>query len=1082
MKKIFISLPGNHFIYLTKLLMIMKLTTFLLLFKLFTVCATGFSQPEKVTLKLSNTGLKELVNEVEKQTQYKFLYRDDEVEDLLVNLDVVNLPLDQVLGKCLEGSRFNYKILENNLIVITANESLQQQQIKGKVVDKSGAALPGVSVVVKGTTLGTTTDNNGDFSLLLPPDAKTLTFSFIGMDSQDVTLGNTTVFNITLAESSINLDEVIVVGYGTQKKSDITGTVASLGQDRLEKLPNVNIAQAIQGSIAGVTITTNSAGANPDIEMLIRGRNSITASTSPLIVVDGVPYSGSLSDVNINDIKSLEVLKDASAAAIYGSRGSNGVILITTKVGTSEKTSINYDAYYSIQSYTNLPDIMDGGEFYNFKQTRWPGAITVSEQAVYDAGPSAWMNWLKLGLRKGHSQQHNLSASGTLNKTTYYISGGLTDVKGLAVNDNNRKLSSRINVDTKLADWFTLGTKTQLTYNNKDGEAPTMDNMFWMNPLTSSLDADGHYLIYPWPEDPFFEHPLAPTLYTNINDSYQISTNNYAIIDFPFIKGLSYRLNTGLLFKFDDDATYRGRNTKAGYEAGGSSFTSRARTNNTVVENILSYTRVFGPHSLFFTGVYSYENHKYSYQDLNASGFPNDVLTWYASAQASLIEPGYDFSQSVLISQMLRFNYSYNSKYLLTLTGRRDGYSGFGAKTKWGVFPSVAVAWNISNENFFAMKDIINDLKLKLSWGLNGNQAVDPYQSISRLGDKNTVFGGVPYPGYVPTVLGQDELGWESTRSVNAGFDIGLLNNRITGTFSAYTRKTTDLLLARSISSVHGITEITQNIGATQNNGIELTVNSRNIVGKDFQWSTSGNFTYNKNKILSLYGILGPDGKEIDDVANDWFIGQPIRVNYNWLWDGTWQLDEADQAASYGTKPGFVKLRDINNDGKIDAADRIIIGQKDPKFTWGMTNSFSYKNFSLDIFVHGVEGVTRHNSLLTDADTYTLARRSTTMKNWWTPDNPTNDWVANADGAEHLGSILGQIYESADFIRIKDVSLSYNFPKKMFGKLGVSRLRLFVTGHNLFTITKWSGLDPELDSQVAIPLQREFVFGINLGL
>ena len=1082
MKKILIPLPGNRFICLTKLFIIMRLSLFLILLKLFTVSAIGFSQAEKVTIKLENAGLKELVNLVEKQTQYKFLYRDDELEDVIINMDVEEMPLDQVLNFCLEGSKFTYKILENNLIVISTNEILQQKKITGVVRDKSGTPLAGVSVVVKGTATGTNTNVDGSFSMELPPEAKILTFSFIGMEPQDVEIGNQTTLNISLKESSINLDEVIVVGYGTQKKSDITGTVASLGQDRLEKLPNVNIAQAIQGSIAGVTITTNSAGANPDIEMLIRGRNSITASTSPLIVVDGIPYSGSLSDVNINDIKSLEVLKDASAAAIYGSRGSNGVILITTKVGTSEKTSINYDAYYSIQDYTNLPEIMNGEQFYNFKQTRWPGAITVSEQAVYDAGPSAWMDWLKLGLRKGHSQQHNLSASGTFNKTTYYISGGLTDVKGLAVNDNNRKLSSRINVDTKLANWFTLGTKTQLTYNNKDGESPTMDSMFWMNPLTSSLDADGHYLIYPWPEDPFFEHPLAPTLYTNVNDSYQISTNNYAIIDFPFIEGLSYRLNTGIRFKFDDDATYRGRNTKAGYEAGGRSFTSRARSTDEVVENILSYTRVFGAHSLFFTGVYSYENHKYSYQDLNASAFPNDVLTWYASAQAKLIVPGNDYSQSVLISQMLRFNYSYNSRYLLTLTGRRDGYSGFGSKTKWGVFPSVAVAWNVSNESFFTMKDIINDLKLKLSWGLNGNQAVDPYQSISRLGDKNTVYGGVPYPGYTPSVLGQDELGWESTRSINAGIEIGLLNNRIIGTVNAYTRKTTDLLLARSISSVHGITEITQNIGATQNRGIELTVSSHNIVGGDFQWSTSGNITYNNNKILSLYGILDADGKEIDDIANDWFIGQPIRVNFDWLWDGTWQLNEADQAASYGTKPGFVKLRDVNNDGKVDATDRVIIGQKDPKFTWGMTNSFSYKNFSLDIFVHGVTGVTRHNSLLTDADTYTLARRSTTLKNWWTPDNPTNDWVANADGAEHLGSILGKIYESADFIRIKDVSLSYNFPKKMFGKLGINRLRLFVTGHNLFTITKWSGLDPELSDQVAIPLQKEFVFGINLGL
>jgi TonB-linked SusC/RagA family outer membrane protein len=974
--------------------------------------------------------------------------------------------------KEIENSEENHNIVEVNL---------QTRNVSGRVTSQEdGLGLPGVNVIEMGTSNGTVTDVQGDYSLGVAEGA-TLVFSSVGYTTTEEVVGNRTVINVNMVTDITALDEIVVVGYGVQKRSDITGTVASLGQERLEMVPNLNIAQAIQGAIPGVMIQTTSAGAQPNQVIMVRGRNSIRASNNPLIVVDGVPYGGNISDLNPNEVESIEILKDASAAAIYGSRGSNGVILITTKTGVPGETRLSYDGYYSIQNYSNLPKPLSGPEFYDFKQTRFPGQITLSEQEVYDAGE--WTDWLSLGLRNGYSHQHNLAASGGLNQTSYYISAGLTQVQGLRLNDDYLRVTTRFNVDTKIADWITLGTRTQLTYDDTSGDPPSMSGIFFHIPLARAFDDDGNLSLIPWPENNE-GNPLQATMYDNTRNSYQVVTNNYAILDFPFITGLSYRINTGVRYRLRDDATYRGRNTLSGLRSGGSSDTQRRQNNNYVVENILSYNRQFGPHNIFATGVTGFEIDKFSGHSTNASQFPHDFLTYYSIAQAEIVSNSYSYDETSLISQMLRLNYSYDSRYLLTLTGRRDGYSGFGSGSKWGVFPSIAVGWNIINEDFFTWDQLFSNLRIRASWGLNGNQAVGAYESISRLSSDDYIDRGVTLAGYRPSRLGQDNLGWEASRTLNFGLDFGVLQDRIVGDLNIYRTNTTDLLLNRTISAVHGITSITQNIGETQNMGIEFSLNSRNIVsqGQGFRWNTMGNFAYVRNEIVSLYGLLDEQGREIDDVANSWFIGHPIRVNYDFKWLGTWQLDEATEAAEWGSQPGFVKLEDVNQDGVLNAEDRQILGQQDPKFLWGMTNSFSYANFRLDVFIHGVHGVTRNLfPYMTDLETFSVIRRNTFKKNWWTPDNPTNDFVMNHLDAEYMSGIRGFLYENASFIRIKDISLSYDF-SNIVRAIGVDRLRFYVTGRNLFTITQWRGLDPELDSQINTPLQREIVFGLNMGL
>jgi len=955
----------------------------------------------------------------------------------------------------------------------------QRVTITGTVTDEGGTPLPGTTVLVKGTMVGATTGSDGKYSVEVSSRTVTLVFSFIGYVAQEVSVQNRSVVDVILKAEITGLDEVVVVGYGTQKKSDITGTVASLPKERLEMAPNLNIAQAIQGSVAGVMIQTTSAGAAPSESIMIRGRNSILASNDPLIVVDGIPYGGYLSDINPNDVRSIEILKDASAAAIYGSRGSNGVILITTKEGIEGKTTISYDGKYSIQSYVKLPDIMDGKEFYDFKMTRLPSGMTQSEQDIYDSGN--WVNWLDLGLRKGNSQQHNIAISGGTQSTKYYIAGSILDVKGLIVNDDFKRYTGRINVDTKIAKWLTFGTRTQLSSDNMSGVAPDMEDLFKRNPLAQAYDENGNLTVTPILDDPLRNNPLETTLFKNTDKAYQVVTNNFAIIDFPFVKGLSYRINTGLRFTVADQGTYRGRDTKTGLDARGSANTARSISNNTVIENILSFTREYGNHNIFATALMSYEGNKYSSNTVSASGFPHDFLSWYSTAQAELVTPGYSYNESSLISQMLRLNYTYSSRYLLTLTVRRDGFSGFGTNSKWGVFPSLAFGWNINNEKFFPWKDLFNELKLRFSYGLNGNQAVGAYESISRLSQENMVALGTSLPGYKPSKLGSDNLGWESSRTMNLGVDFGIFKSRVSGALNLFRTNTSDLLLNRTISAVHGITSITQNIGQTQNDGLELSINSRNIVKKDFTWSTYGNISFIKNKIVSLYGNLDAEGKEVDDIVNNWFIGQPIRVNYGFVFDGVWQTSETAEAALWGTYPGYIKIKDTDGDKKLTSEDRQIIGQRDPKMIWGLTNSFSYRNFTLSIFIHGVQGVTRSNGLMSDLGVTAGVRHNTINKNWWTATNPSNDFWMNHVDAHRMAGVEAAIYESADFTRIKDVSLSYDLPANFVARTGLNKLKIYVTGRNLVTFTNWRGLDPELTGTETIPLQKEFVFGLSLG-
>jgi len=589
-----------------KILLCMKITIALTLVFSLNLSATGFGQ---ISMNEHGKSVKEILSIIENETNYRFFYNDDlKSINSLVDIEISNQNINQVLDKLLASTDFDYKIMDNNLIVIKLKSDQQQLTVKGRITDAAtGEGLPGVSVVVKGTTIGVNTDANGNYSISVPSANSTLEFTYVGYLPQEVLVEGRTTIDLGLAVNVKALEEVVVVGYGTQKKSDITGTVTSLSKDRLEMVPNLNVTQAIMGAVPGVMIETASAGANPEQSIMIRGRASISADNQPLIVVDGIPYGGSMTDINPRDIGSVEILKDASAAAIYGSRGSNGVILITTKEGATGKTTFTYDGKYGVSQFIKEYNLLNGPEFWDFINTRdeTPGKDYVYQTEIDNHNAGISTDWMKLALRKGQSQEHNISVSGGFKDTKFYIGAGLTDIKGVARGDNFKRITTRFNIETKLFDWLAVGTRTQLNYDDASGRDVSWYEAMIANPLGKPYDDNGNYLIYPIPENITIINPLTDLAYDDLDKSYQILTNNYLNVDVPFIKGLTYRLNSGIRTRFTDAASYGGTNTYDGYRYQGTARSSNSVNSNVVLENILNYNRTIGEHTIFLTGLYS---------------------------------------------------------------------------------------------------------------------------------------------------------------------------------------------------------------------------------------------------------------------------------------------------------------------------------------------------------------------------------------------------------------------------------------------------------------------------------------------
>ncbi|MDO9255818.1 MAG: TonB-dependent receptor [Bacteroidales bacterium] len=966
------------------------------------------------------------------------------------------------------------------------NSTTYQQEVTGTVTDaNTGESMPGVSIAVKGTSLGTITDINGKFSLKVTDENSILKFSFIGYIPQEVAVKGRSIINVTLEQDAASLEGVVVVGYGVQKKSDVTGSVVSVNMEKLAERPSTNIVQALQGSMAGLSVSVNGSSADgTSTSMLIRGQNSITASNSPLIILDGVPFNGSMNEINPNDIESLEVLKDASSAAIYGARGSNGVILITTKIGKKGKPKVSYDTYYGLDQISYIPTLMDGSTFY-MRKAEYGESFTNIEQTNYDAGK--YTNWIEEATRTGIKSQHNLSVSGANDVTRYFVSGSLNNVKGIAKNDDFKRYTLRLNLDIQLAKWAKFGTNTSLGYYDRSGVQADFYDAFRMNPLGNAYNEDGTIAMLTW-EDPFYAiNPLNALNYINSDKTKSINTNNYLQIDFPFIKGLSYKLNTGYEYRTWITQTYAGRNTYEGSQSNGKLELSSQFDENWLVENILSYNNTFGKHSVFLTGLYSAQNEKREINTTQGLDFPSDVLTYYQPDKAKTTQSNAVYRESSHLSQMFRANYSYDSRYLFTFTVRHDGYSAFGDGTKYGTFPSFAVGWNITNESFIKSLpklEFVNILKLRLSYGSNGNEAISPYSTLPSLSSLDYLTPDFkPAFGFYPQKLGNPLLGWETTKSFNTGLDFGLWNNRVSGLFEMYWSTTTDLLLDKTISPINGDTYIRENIGETKNNGIEFQVSTVNISKTNFTWKTDLNISHNQTKIVNV-GLTDENGNYIDDIASEWFIGQPIKVNYDYVYDGVWQTgDDIANSAQPTAMPGYIKYKDVNGDSLITTADKQIIGSRDPFIVLGMTNTFTYKNFRLSFLINAVQGITYRNLLYGTGQV--SFRVNSYDKNFWSPTNPTNEYPANVDG--NVNPLSMNFYEDASFIRLQDITFGYRLPENLIKKIFISNAEIFINLKNMATWTKWTGLDPEylsilpINQQRAAPQIKSYIVGAKFS-
>jgi TonB-linked SusC/RagA family outer membrane protein len=987
----------------------------------------------------------------------------------------------------------NHKVLMFLFFSLFFSAAFAQQQVNGRVTS-GDIAINGATVRVKDGAVATITDSTGRFTINAPTGA-TLLISHVGYVEQETKVTTSGTLNVELRPSlSQNMQEVVVVGYGTQRRSDVTGSVASVPKNRFTQLPVTNVMQAIQGAVAGVTVSTTSQIPGRTANVQVRGLNSITANTSPLIVVDGIPLApdASTNDINANDIASMEILKDASAVAIYGVRGSNGVILITTKRGTTGKPIIRYNVYGGVENIINSlhpssPEryVQKWADFRAQNNLNDTSILpNVYERNNYYTGKT--VDWLEEVTQTGTITDHNLSISGGSKDAKYYISGEYLKQRGAVKGYSYQRINIRSNVDVNITDWLSAGTNFFFNNNNSDGGRANFYLAASMSPYGQLYDPNGNYTIYPMFPELLFLNPLLGLTTDRIERSSNVTGSAYAELKPLFVKGLKYRLNASYSYVTGRTGSYQGRSINNQLGTGN---VGNTESKYWIIENILTYNKDWQDHHFDFTGLYSAQEKNYYSSNASSTGFINDELSFYNLSAGATQSAGSFQDKKTNVSQMGRINYSYDSRYLLTLTARRDGASPFGANTsKYGVFPSIALGWNITNEDFMGNVKFVNSLKLRGSYGKTGNEAITINRTQTTSGTNRIPFTGLSTVGVLASNLGNADLHWEETKGINVGIDFSLLKNRITGTIDAFRTTTDDLLLSRNIPIITGYPNILDNLGKTKNKGIEVTLNTINITNSAFKWETSLNFSAYRNEIARLYGNLDSNGNEISDVGNRWFIGQPVQVIYDYTLDGVWQVGEDPSRVDPGAKPGFLKFRDINGDQKIDGNDRSVLGSRLPKWTGGLTNTFHYKNLHLNIFIQTSQGALRNNVNLTFADE---AGRMNIPEEipYWIESNPINDRPSLSAAAVSANRGYGYP-KDASYTRIKDVTLSYTMPQSLLDKIKLAGITLYLSGRNLHTFTDWQGWDPEQDFTFRgsegwennYPPVRSFVLGANISL
>lgn len=1060
-----------------KLMLVMKLTFLLLTLSVVASTASVYSQATKLTLKMENSRIADVFDAIEKQSEFYFFYNLDYFdENRIVSIDFRNKKISEILDELFRGENITYEIVDRNILIKpegrTPGMSVQQQKtITGKAADEKGQPLPGVTVIVKGTAIGTVTDNDGNYRISNVPADAILSFSFVGMKTQDVLVGNQNTINITMRPDIIGLEEVVAIGYGTMKKSDLTGSVSQVKTETLESVPVYNMEQALKVGAAGVRVTQNSGIPGGRIEVRIRGGNSMIGDNEPLYVVDGFPVTGGINFLNPSDIESVNILKDASATAIYGSRGANGVVLITSKRGKAgQKNRIEISSFYGMQKEVNRFDVLNAKE-YAIIANEWLKNQGLDPYFNVDQIQNPGTDWQDVIFRTAPIHNHTITFTGSSEKTRYSFSGNYYDQEGILISTGVKRGSVRLNLDHEMNNWFTIGVNLQLS--RRERFAVSSDNGFrGTGLLSAAVSAPPTLPVYdenglPYQIEQEYNFGSAdmrnPIIYASTknrsfvnsilgNTTFNIKLTNE--LSFKTLLGLQYEYNLGDYFVpliYSSDR--------------GSASVSNSYSNSFLNENTLNFEKIINDvHNLNVVGGFTYQNSMYRNSGISVSGFANNTTENYDLGAAETIgNPSSGYSDWTLASFLARANYSFNNKYLITASIRADGSSRFGADHKWGYFPSAALAWRISDESF--MQDIlfINSLKLRASYGVTGNTALSPYQSLNQLSSVKYIYGNqTDVIGFVPVGISNSDLKWESTGQLDIGFDLNILDDRLRIVADYYRKNTKDLLASVPLPPSVGFGSILKNLGEIQNQGIEFSVNA-DILRGDFKWIASAQISANKNKVIELAGgsdIFGQEQGAAWPPVNIAREGEPLGAFYGFLEDG---LDDN----------GFIKYQDLSGpdgvpDGVINALDRVILGSYYPDFIYDLTSDFTYKNFELNLILEGVYGNEIFNA--TNGTSLNSFQRGNNqlkdiMGNYWVPENP--DPKAKYPKISAATQITGseRFIEDGSYLRVKSLKLAYNLPVAKLGLRTFNMAQIYISGTNLLTITKYTGLDPEVNTR-----------------
>jgi TonB-linked SusC/RagA family outer membrane protein len=1063
-----------------------------------------------LTIDVDDASLATVFKTIEGKTGFSFVY-NAKVVDLKrkMTMHEKDASLMEILLMVSRESDLKFQRM-NEYIHVGVRENSQDTEVEEKMLDEGmpitgrvtsaedGEGLPGVNVIVQGTAQGTVTDVEGRYNIEVPDENTVLVFSSVGFVSEEVIVGSRTQINISLSPDITALEEIVVVGFGTMKKSDLTGTVVSAPIEDFRQAPNVSIMQSLQGTVPGLNVgQVNSSGQEPDIS--IRGRTTISGTQQPLIVVDNVIYRGAIIDINPNDIESIDVLKDASAAAIFGSQAANGVILITTKSGkqvAAGRPEISYTGQFSMNSPANVvtpinreealdrtydadwtnsrlaPDYLEPNPDWNIYDT----FKNIQQTEGYDNGTDT--DWLDLLTQDSWMQNHNVGVQGGSKNFNYYTAFGYTDQRGWIINDDYKRYNIRLNFENRFTDWLTLGTQSFFTLSDYSGVSPDPTGIY-EHPFYAAFDAEGEPLLQPTGLG--LNPILEPTL-DDLDKRINGFANLYANVSIPFVPGLSYRLNYNNNYRHNRN--YR-------FNPYGNLFQGEGYKNNRMfydwtLDHWLTYEKDFADHhEVKATLVYGREKRTSEFTDTYSSGFINDVLGYNSLQAGDILQQTVNTGawEENSLYFMGRLFYSFKNRYMVTGTVRRDGFSGFGEDNKVGVFPSVAVAWALSEEPFMQNIDWMDYLKFRASYGTNGNRTIDRYATQARVSQQFSYVygdGGNPELGQWISQLPNSELGWETTTGINLGLDFTLINGRLFGNFEYYNNRTNDLLFDIQIPGMTGFNSIATNIGELQNHGYEASITTVNIDRSDWNWQTTLNFSLNRNEVVSILGYDNDgDGVEDDLVASGIFIGQPLGVIFSYEIAGMWQLDDEIPAGFY---PGTYRLTDIDGDGVISPEnDRKILGFTDPGYRLSLQSKLSYKNWSFNFFINSIQGGRNFyygDAVLGkgwDSEDASHFQGGSTTWDYWTPENPNARYPQLQLEAAQEPALPIQ----RNFVRLQDVSLAYGF-ETGFGIRG----RVYMSGKNLITITDWEGWDPETGEGIiktGFPVMRSYALGIDLS-